>query len=94
MSEQETQGWFGKNLDEQGWVGKLVKRGELGINPWGVPGYRQDGKKDSDSGGVLPAEDLMLLPGFKAELVYVVPTETEGSWVVLTKDEQGEVLRL
>lgn len=89
MTEQEIQGWLGKNLDDQGWEGKLVGRGELGVAPWGVPGYQQDGTRDSGNLGVLPAEDLTLLPGFKAELVYVVPTETEGSWVVLTKDDKG-----
>ncbi len=89
MSEKETQGWLGKNFNERKWDGKLVARGKLGVAPWGVPGYRKDGKKDADNKGVLPAESLKLLPGFKAELIYVVPTESEGSWVVLTKDDRG-----
>jgi putative heme-binding domain-containing protein len=38
-----------------------------------------------------PAEQLKLLPGFKAELLYTVPQETQGSWVAMTVDPQGRL---
>ncbi|MCF6313831.1 MAG: c-type cytochrome [Verrucomicrobiales bacterium] len=41
--------------------------------------------------GALPAKNLSLLPGFKAELIYTVPKEEQGSWVVLTKDDKGRL---
>lgn len=40
----------------------------------------------------LPAEDLVLLPGFRAELLYSVPKAQEGSWVSLCEDPAGRFL--
>jgi hypothetical protein len=39
-----------------------------------------------------PAEQLRLLPGFKAELLYSVPTAEQGSWVSLTHDDKGRLI--
>ncbi len=39
-----------------------------------------------------PAEKLKVLKGFKAELIYAVPRETEGSWVSLTVDPKGRLI--
>ena len=36
-------------------------------------------------------DDIKLLPGFKAELVYTVP-EGQGSWVAMTADPQGRLI--
>jgi putative heme-binding domain-containing protein len=38
------------------------------------------------------AGKITLPPGFKAELVYEVPAETEGSWVSLTPDDKGRLI--
>ncbi len=38
------------------------------------------------------AGKITLPPGFKAELVYEVPAETEGSWVALTPDDKGRLI--
>ena len=38
------------------------------------------------------AEDISLPQGFRAELVYAVPMETQGSWVALTVDAQGSLI--
>ena len=35
---------------------------------------------------------IQVLPGFKAELIYTVPTDKEGSWVALTEDPQGRLI--
>ncbi len=39
-----------------------------------------------------PAEQLKLLPGFKAELLYTVPQREQGSWVAMTVDPQGRLI--
>ena len=39
------------------------------------------------------AGKISLPPGFKAELVHEVPAETEGSWVSLTPDDKGRLIR-
>ena len=39
-----------------------------------------------------PADQLKLLPGFKAELLYSVPTAEQGSWVSLTSDDKGRLI--
>ncbi len=42
--------------------------------------------------GVTPAEQFSTLEGFKVELLYEVPSDTEGSWVSLTVDPQGRLI--
>ena len=37
-------------------------------------------------------EKLKLAPGFRAELLYSVPKETQGSWVAMTVDPQGRLI--
>ncbi len=41
--------------------------------------------------GAIPAEEISLLPGFKAELLYSIP-RWEGSWVSLTIDDKGRLI--
>ena len=43
--------------------------------------------------GVTPTDQFSLLPGFEAELLYDVPSDTEGSWVSLTVDPKGRLIR-
>src|SRR5690606_33583021 len=38
------------------------------------------------------AGKITLPPGFKAELVYEVPAEAEGSWVAITPDDKGRLI--
>ncbi|MEK6249616.1 MAG: c-type cytochrome [Planctomycetales bacterium] len=39
-----------------------------------------------------PVDNLNLLPGFSAELLYTVPKATQGSWVSLAKDNKGNLI--
>src|SRR5262249_14219629 len=39
-----------------------------------------------------PAESLSVMKGFKAELLYSVPKETQGSWVNMTTDPRGRLI--
>ena len=42
--------------------------------------------------GATPVDRLNLLPGFKAELLYSVPSEQQGSWVSMTADDEGRLI--
>jgi hypothetical protein len=61
--------------------------GALGVDPWGS----QLGFLDNRLAGVLPANELVLAEGFKAERIYSVPLLRQGSWVALTLDDAGRI---
>ncbi|MGL4398373.1 MAG: c-type cytochrome [Luteolibacter sp.] len=62
--------------------------GKYGDEPWGKALVAKT--KDNDS---LPdTTQIQVPPGFKAERLYSVPKDTEGSWVALTEDPQGRLL--
>ncbi len=42
--------------------------------------------------GVTPPDQFSMLDGFEVELVYEVPSETQGSWVSLTVDPKGRLI--
>src|SRR5262245_33164411 len=39
-----------------------------------------------------PVESLRMRPGFRAELLYTVPLEKQGSWVCLASDPKGRLI--
>ncbi len=63
-----------------------------------APKQKQEAKKarrPAPSGpapAATPPEKLKTLKGFKTELIYAVPRETEGSWVSLTADRKGRLI--
>ena len=59
--------------------------GKYGMRPWG------DVAAGAKPVQATAAESLKTLPGFKAELVYVVPKLTQGSWVSMTNDPKGRL---
>ncbi|MGJ8691820.1 MAG: family 16 glycoside hydrolase [Thalassotalea sp.] len=69
-----------------------------GTKPWGDvlynPASVQETAKTSDDASDNKPQDLALktLPGFKAEKIYTVDKETQGSWVALTHDHKGRIL--
>ena len=67
------------------WPGRLKELGQLGVQPWGLPGQ-------SGAGAITQQESIQTPDGFKAELVYTVPKETEGSWVSLTRGAKGKLI--
>ncbi len=93
--------WSQRDFDDSTWNEKLKTWGTLGMGPWGVPGLNigatakpaggQTGG-DSDKGNPLGANTITVADGFKAELLYEVPKEQQGSWVSLTTDGQGRLL--
>lgn len=42
--------------------------------------------------GVTPADQISTLDGFEVDLVYEVPSDTQGSWVSLTVDPKGRLI--
>jgi putative heme-binding domain-containing protein len=48
--------------------------------------------KPSPASAATPAESLTVMKGFKAELLYSVPKETQGSWVNMTTDPKGRLI--
>ena len=42
--------------------------------------------------GATPVERISLLPGFRTELLYSVPSEEQGSWVSMTVDDEGRLI--
>ena len=78
---------------------------EYGAGPWKdalnpanagkKPGAKvAKGAKAKNSGPSIAtaAADITVPPGFKAELLYTVPKEVEGSWVSMTVDDKGRLL--
>jgi putative heme-binding domain-containing protein len=50
------------------------------------------GSYEDRSRKATPADDLRMPEGFRAELLYTVPLEEQGSWVCLTTDPQGRLI--
>ena len=62
--------------------------GNYGDDPWGkalIP-------KTEDADSLPDTTQIEVLPGFKAERIYSVPKDQEGSWVGLTEDPQGRLI--
>lgn len=61
--------------------------GGFGMAPWGSLSFGSPAQEPTEH--ALPAEELVLLPGFRAELLYSVPKAQQGSWVSLCEDPAG-----
>ncbi|MEZ5386426.1 MAG: c-type cytochrome [Prosthecobacter sp.] len=44
------------------------------------------------AGQSTPVDKIKIAKGFKVELLYSVPKETEGSWVAMTQDDKGRMI--
>lgn len=78
--------YLSAQFDDSKWANAKVI-GKLGIAPWGS----LDGS-DRKAIQSTPAENLTLLAGFKAELLYSVPKSTQGSWVAICVDPKGRLI--
>jgi putative heme-binding domain-containing protein len=58
--------------------------GDFGMEPWGKIAVAVPTQATA-------VENLTLLPGFKAELLYSVPKGSQGSWVSMTPDPKGRL---
>jgi putative heme-binding domain-containing protein len=83
---RELPGW--NELDVGSGWSRAHEIGPLGVEPWG----EQTEFVDGTPGSALPAEELEVAEGFRAELLYSVPRGLQGSWVSLTFDERGRLI--
>ena len=87
-------GWDAVKFDDAKWApASIVKK--MGEAPWGNP-FGGDKKaangKRTPSTSVAAADELILQPGFKAELLYTVPKPEQGSWVSLAVSPEGDLV--
>jgi putative heme-binding domain-containing protein len=61
---------------------------KYGDEPWGKALIQ----KTADASSLPDTTQIQVLPGFKAERIYTVPKEKEGSWVGLTEDPKGRLI--
>jgi putative heme-binding domain-containing protein len=85
-SSEEAKGFEEPAYDDSSWE-QAIQRGVVGGPPWGPP----DAPTPFEPSDALPAEKLILVDGFRAELLYTVPRVPEGSWVCLATDERGRL---
>jgi putative heme-binding domain-containing protein len=88
-------GWEAVAFDDAKWTPATVVK-KMGEAPWGNP--FDGGKKAAANGkrtpstAVAPANELILPPGFKAELLHTVPKPEQGSWVSLAVSPEGDLV--
>ncbi|MDP6539573.1 MAG: heme-binding protein [Planctomycetota bacterium] len=86
-STEEVTGWTTADFRPTDWGGAYVF-GPVGMAPWGdLPGG-----EGGEPQRALAAEELTLLPGFEAELLYSVPRALQDSWVSMTVDAEGHLI--
>ncbi len=87
LSTKTEKGWQGAKFQGK-WDNKLVRVvGKLGGSPWGIPAYTKQ-VAGGGGGNRLDPNNITTLPGFKVDLIYVVP-RSQGSWVSLATDPKG-----
>ncbi len=72
--------WQRLGFDDSAWQADVKKHGKIGAKPWGIPGLGSSGRPAQ---GGTPAEDLEVAAGFEVDLLYNVPRDQQGSWVVV-----------
>ena len=82
-------GWEKADFDDSKWPG-AVATAKLGDEPWG--NVFAGGGKGGGGGVALAPDQVQVLPGFKAELLYTVPKGEQGSWVSLCNDDKGRLI--
>ena len=91
-SAKEEKGWHEVNFDDKAWSA-AVAVGKLGDKPWaGVTEGALNALAKTRVPTATAAETLKVMKGFKAELLYTVPKETQGSWVNLCVDPKGRLI--
>jgi putative heme-binding domain-containing protein len=86
-------GWESAGFDDAAWAAATFVK-KIGEKPWGDPFktvVTKNGKRVLST-SVASAEELILQPGFKAELLHVVPKPEQGSWVSLAVSPEGDLV--
>ena len=82
-SSDAPSGWMSRRFKESSITNARVV-GPYGMQPWGIV-------KAAVPMQATSVDNLTLLPGFKAELIYSVPKNAQGSWVSMTPDPKGRL---
>jgi putative heme-binding domain-containing protein len=91
-SESADQGWAGLSNAAPGWQLATVV-GQLGDAPWALvneAAFAEVARQRQPS--ATAPETLKVAKGFRVELLYTVPKDTQGSWVNLTVDPKGRLI--
>ncbi|MEI6248913.1 MAG: hypothetical protein WCP67_10245, partial [Verrucomicrobiota bacterium] len=88
--------WQTAEFDDAKWEKASVVK-PLGEAPWGnvfggAAGKTAGASKRGSAGSVAAPDSLILQPGFKADLVYTVPRDLQGSWVSLAVAPNGDLV--
>jgi putative heme-binding domain-containing protein len=84
--------WNAPGFDDSSWANASVV-GTLGGGPWtSVTAASLDTAKRAREPQATAANSLKVKKGFKVDLIYTVPKETQGSWVNLTFDPKGRLI--
>lgn len=81
-------GWQEVEFNDSSWK-KPHSFGKLGVSPWGKISLDASSQPKPQA---TPAERIVLAPGFKAELLYSVPSSVQGSWVSMAVDPKGRLV--
>jgi len=88
-------GWEAAGFDDAKWTAATIVK-KMGEQPWGnsFSGNKPlaKGAKRTPASSVAPADELILLPGFKAELLHLVPKAEQGTWVSLAVSPEGDLV--
>ncbi len=90
-----SKGWEAAGFDDAKWTDATIVK-KMGEQPWGNPfsGNKPVAKngKRTPASSVAPADELILRPGFKAELLHLVPKPEQGTWVSLAVSPEGDLV--
>lgn len=85
-------GWKAPGFKASGWQQPAIVA-ELGAKPWDKVTEEALAKAASLKEPVAtPVESIRVAKGFKAELLYSVPKDEEGSWVSMCVDPKGRLI--
>jgi len=83
-------GWEKESFNDSAWPNAIVVA-KLGDSPWRNV-FSGGGGGGGGGASALAADQIQVLPGFKAELLYTVPKGQQGSWVSLCADDKGRLI--
>jgi putative heme-binding domain-containing protein len=91
-SERAGEGWSGVDFDDKSWARATVV-GELGGPPWtSVTEAALAAAARQREPSATPPDRLKVAKGFRVELLYTVPRESQGSWVSMAVDPKGRLV--
>jgi putative heme-binding domain-containing protein len=96
-ADKAERGWQNADHAAKDWKPATVVA-KLGGGSWGqlteaaLAGLAPGGGGGAKGARATPAETLKLAKGFKAELLYSVPKDEQGSWVNMTVDPKGRLI--